>query len=124
MNDDAVDGWLKKSDSELARAQNCASVLDADGACYNSQQSIENTLKAALVFENINPPHVHDLEALYNLLPSDWSVKNAPHDLERISEWNIAARATRRKVMTMTMTRRMTMTRLTVCPPHKIFAAR
>lgn len=41
MNDDAVDGWLKKSDSELARAQNCAGVLDADGACYNSQQSIE-----------------------------------------------------------------------------------
>lgn len=49
-------------------------------------------LKAALVFENINPPHVHDLEALCNLLPSGWSVKNAPHDLERISEWNIAAR--------------------------------
>ena len=55
MNDDAVDGWLKKADNDLSRAQNCASSLDVDGACYNSQQSIEKALKAALVFENINP---------------------------------------------------------------------
>lgn len=46
MNDDAVDGWLKKADNELRRAQNCASGLDVDGACYNSQQSIEKALKA------------------------------------------------------------------------------
>lgn len=55
MNDDAVNGWLKKANNELNRAQNCASSLDVDGACYNSQQSIEKALKAALVFENITP---------------------------------------------------------------------
>lgn len=92
MNDDAVNGWLKKADNELNRAQNCASGLDVDGACYNSQQSIEKALKAALVFENINPPYVHDLENLCDLLPDGWSVKSTPYNLERISVWNVTTR--------------------------------
>lgn len=92
MNDDAVNGWLKKADSELSRAQNCASRLDVDGACYNSQQSIEKALEAALVFENINPPYVHDLENLCDLLPDGWHVKSTPYNLERISVWNVTAR--------------------------------
>ena len=92
MNDDAVNGWLKKADNELSRAQNCAGSLDIDGVCYNAQQSIEKALKAALVFENINPPYVHDLENLCDLLPDGWSVKNMPYDLERISVWNVTAR--------------------------------
>lgn len=92
MNDDAVEGWLKKAENELSRAQNCASSSDVDGACYNSQQSIEKALKAALVFENINPPYVHDLENLCDLLPDGWSVKKTPYDLERISVWNVTTR--------------------------------
>lgn len=83
---------LKKADNELSMAQNCASGLDVDGACYNSQQSTEKALKAALVFENINPPYVHHLENLCDLLPDGWSVKNMSYNLERTSVWNVAER--------------------------------
>ena len=69
MSDDAVDGWLKKADNEPRRVQNHVSSLDMDDTCHNSQQSIEKALKAALVFENINPPYVRDLENLCGLLP-------------------------------------------------------
>lgn len=45
-----------------------------------------------MVFENINPPYVHDLENLCDLLPDVWSVKKTPYDLERISVWNVTTR--------------------------------
>lgn len=61
MNDDSAARWIQISEGDLSRALNCNAASDILGACYNSQQTIETAIKAALVFEDMEFPHVHDL---------------------------------------------------------------
>lgn len=44
-------------------------------------------LKAALILEGVEFERTHDLVELCRLLPSGWQVKNAHHDLERITDF-------------------------------------
>lgn len=61
MNDDSTARWIQISEGDLSSALNCNAASDILGACYNSQQTIETAIKAALVFEDMEFPHVHDL---------------------------------------------------------------
>ncbi len=61
-------------------------------ACLHSQQAAEKALKAALVLEGIDFPFVHDLDALRNLVPGEWSVDIPPVVLARLTEWGMEAR--------------------------------
>lgn len=69
MNDDVTARWMQIFEGDLSRALNCNAANDTLGACYNSQQTIETAIKAALVFEDMEFPHVHDLQRLCNMLP-------------------------------------------------------
>jgi HEPN domain-containing protein len=85
--------WLAfaRSDLEAARA-----LLHSDDfprqTCFLAQQAAEKALKAALVFANIAVPRSHDLDALRNLLPSDWQVRQGHPDLAALSIWAVEAR--------------------------------
>lgn len=83
MNDDSAARWMQISEGDLSRALNCSAANDILGACYNSQQTIETAIKAALVFEDVQFPHVHDLRRLCNMLPDDWPVKNMQYNLQK-----------------------------------------
>jgi HEPN domain-containing protein len=75
-----------------------AQVLAADPsvpprlACGLSQQSAEKAIKAALVFERVDFPKSHDLNALRELLPDDWALRAEFPDLTWLADWIIDSR--------------------------------
>lgn len=60
--------------------------------CWLAQQAAEKVIKAVLVFLAIDFPWRHDLDALRNLIPTGWQVKDAYPDLAELTEWAIEAR--------------------------------
>ena len=60
--------------------------------CWLAQQAAEKAIKAALVFLQIEFPKTHDLDALRNLVPEDWRVRQAFPDLADLTEWSVEAR--------------------------------
>lgn len=60
--------------------------------CWLAQQAAEKALKAALILEGVDFPFRHDLDALRNLLPEGWSVKEEYPDLSELTEWAVEAR--------------------------------
>ena len=60
--------------------------------CWLAQQATEKALKAVLVFVGIDFPRRHDLDALRNLIPTGWQVKEEHPDLASLTEWAVEAR--------------------------------
>lgn len=60
--------------------------------CMLAQQAAEKALKAELIFLDIDPPRVHNLELLADLLPHDSAVRSLPADLGRLSLWLVESR--------------------------------
>jgi HEPN domain-containing protein len=52
----------------------------------------EKALKAVLVFLQIDFPRRHDLDALRNLIPGTWPLKEEHPDLAELTEWAVEAR--------------------------------
>jgi HEPN domain-containing protein len=86
--------WLRFAREDLEAAEKLSA--DADSvprhACFLAQQAAEKALKAALIVSGVHFPRTHDLDALRNLLPDDWSVKGEQRDLAELSGWATEAR--------------------------------
>jgi len=87
--------WLRYAREDLDASQ---AALIEEGlwvprhACFMAQQAAEKAIKALLVYLNIDFPRRHDLDALRNLVPEEWSVKQAPLSLQRLTEWAVESR--------------------------------
>lgn len=86
--------WLRFSGGDLSVA---LQLIRTDPpaprhACWLCQQAAEKALKAALVSEEIGFPLTHDLDALRNLLPEGWPVRDTHGDLAELTEWAVEAR--------------------------------
>ncbi len=83
--------WLRYAAEDIDVAQSLLASNESAPRhiCFLAQQAAEKALKAALVFEDVDFPFRHDLDALRNFLPDSWSVRREQSDLARI-----AARAT------------------------------
>ncbi len=65
---DAVKGWFRKGDSDLATVKVCLRAEGClDTACFHAQQSAEKYIKGYLVAQQIEFPFVHNLEKLIEL---------------------------------------------------------
>ncbi|MHB1000556.1 MAG: HEPN domain-containing protein [Armatimonadota bacterium] len=65
---DAVKGWLRKAESDLANIRICLQSNEAlDTACFHAQQAAEKYLKAYLLAMDIEFPFIHNLEKLIEL---------------------------------------------------------
>lgn len=94
MNEAEVRRWLRYAREDLAAAE---TMLGRDGAyprhvCWLAQQSAEKSLKAGLIYCDIEFPYTHDLDRLRNLLPEGWQVKAQCPDLAELTEWAVEAR--------------------------------
>ncbi len=69
--------WLKRAELDLRLAERALRIPPAlaGGAAYHVQQAAEKALKAVLIFLQIDFPHRHNLDALRNLIPDDWDLK-------------------------------------------------
>ncbi|HBE78244.1 MAG TPA: DNA-binding protein [Firmicutes bacterium] len=66
--------WIAKAEADYRTAQRESTVQDGanyDAVCFHAQQCIEKLMKAFLIKSNINPPKIHDLTALTQLLPAN-----------------------------------------------------
>lgn len=86
--------WLRFAQEDLAEAERLLGQADAvpRHICWFAQQAAEKALKAALVLEGTEFPFRHDLDALRNLLPAGWAVKQEHPDLAPLTEWAVEAR--------------------------------
>lgn len=91
---DEVRRWLRFAREDLETAE---TLLDEEGCvprhvCWLAQQAAEKALKGALASQQIQFPFRHDLDALRNLLPDDWAIKQRQPDLAELTEWAVEAR--------------------------------
>ena len=86
--------WLRFSEEDLSVAVRLISGAPTAPrhACWLSQQAAEKALKAALVLDEVEFPFTHDLDALRNLLPGSWSVRDTHPDLAELTEWAVETR--------------------------------
>ena len=74
MNEELVKEWVKKAEEDYWAAhylyekskEKLATVI-----CFHAQQSAEKYLKALLTKHNIEPPKIHSLETLLDILASE-----------------------------------------------------
>ena len=67
--------WTGKADADLVTAKREVAVPEApnyDAVCFHAQQCAEKYLKAVLVENGLRVPRIHDLEALVNLLSTQY----------------------------------------------------
>lgn len=91
---DEVRRWLRFAREDLEAAER---LLDEEGCvprhvCWLAQQAVEKALKGALTSQHLQFPFRHDLDALRNLLPDDWAVKQQQPDFAELTEWAVEAR--------------------------------
>ncbi|MCY3568909.1 MAG: HEPN domain-containing protein [Chloroflexi bacterium] len=81
--------WLELSRMDLrgGRLMLAANPTEPALACFHVQQSVEKSLKAALVAERIDPPRIHHLLELRALLHQDWNIPGSDAELEQIGKW-------------------------------------
>jgi HEPN domain-containing protein len=86
--------WLKDAGEDLHTAQVIIKepTIAYRHVCWLAQQSAEKSIKAVLIFLQIDFHRVHDLDALQNLIPDGWSVKVKFPDLAILTEWAVEAR--------------------------------
>ncbi len=85
---------LTRRDLRGGRLQLAADPTEPVLACFYVHQSSEKALKAALVAERIDPPRIHELNELRDLLPDGWEIPGTVEEFKRISGWAEAARYT------------------------------
>ncbi len=92
MSAESARKWLQYAEGDLKMATYAETIGDINNMRLHIQQCIEKSLKAVLIYENREVPHTHNLLEIYGVMSSDWSVKNVPCDLKRISTWVIIGR--------------------------------
>ncbi len=85
--------WLAYARQNLAAAQALAGQTEsfARQICFLSQQAAEKSLKAVLIFLQIEFPFRHDLELLRTLVPEGWHCRQLTN-LEQLTEWAVESR--------------------------------
>ena len=86
--------WLRYARDDLALAQNMPASQPGRPrhVAYHAQQAAEKGIKAILVFEQIEFPFGHDLNALRDLTPGGYGLRSAFPELGSLSRWAVRAR--------------------------------
>ena len=86
--------WLHyaREDLEAADAMLGQARVQSRHVCWLAQQAAEKAIKAGLVSLQIDFPRSHDLDALRNLMPQDWTARSQHPDLAELTEWAVEAR--------------------------------
>jgi HEPN domain-containing protein len=89
-----VQRWLRYAQEDLVAAELLVGqrAIASRHVCWLAQQAAEKALKAVLIFLQIDFPRRHDLDALRNLIPAGWQLKEEHPDLADLTEWAVEAR--------------------------------
>ena len=86
--------WINRAKKDLRAAKTLFADEEPDYelSCYLSQQCVEKSLKALLIWLGIKFAYKHDLEYLAGLLPPGKQEKFAEIELEWLSGWSTEGR--------------------------------
>ena len=89
--------WLRYARDDLAAARELfddalQGRVSFRNACYLSQQAGEKAMKSIFVALGIDPPRIHNLNALREALPSGWAVRTVFPNLSALTVWAVEAR--------------------------------
>lgn len=89
MNENVARRWLNYAISDLKLAKLCINYAKEETAqiCFHSQQCVEKTLKAFLVYNEVTFPKTHSIEYLQQLC------KDADPDFSNIEIGNLSVYA-------------------------------
>ncbi|MCY3788645.1 MAG: HEPN domain-containing protein [Gemmatimonadetes bacterium] len=89
----SAEDWLRyaKSDLELARIEKPEGVL-LENLCFHAQQAAEKTLKAALIFLEIDFPRTHNIRTLLDLLPEGVDVPQEVEESSILTDYAVESR--------------------------------
>ena len=60
--------WIKRASSNLKLGKNIIQGVNFEDLCFNFQQSVEKSLKAVLIKNNIKIPRTHSIAELISIL--------------------------------------------------------
>ena len=85
----SAEDWLRyaKSDLELARIEKPEGVL-LENLCFHAQQAAEKTLKAVLIFLEIDFPRTH-IRTLLDLLPESIDVSQEVEESAALTDYAV-----------------------------------
>lgn len=89
----SAEDWLRyaKSDLELARIEKPEGVL-LENLCFHAQQAAEKTLKAVLIFLEIDFPRTHNIRTLLDLLPEGIDVPQEVEESAILTDYAVESR--------------------------------
>lgn len=89
-----VGHWLRFAHDDLLGAEALLEREDVAPrlACFHAQQSAEKALKALLIFREVEPPRIHDLFAVREMLPKTLDVGVVDQELVALSKWAVELR--------------------------------
>ena len=89
----SAEDWLRyaKSDLELARIEKPEGVL-LENLCFHAQQAAEKTLKAVLIFLEIDFPRTHNIRTLLDLLPEGVDVPLEVEESAILTDYAVESR--------------------------------
>ena len=93
----SAEDWLRyaKSDLELARIEKPEGVL-LENLCFHAQQAAEKTLKAVLIFFEIDFPRTHNIRTLLDLLPEGVDVPQEVEESAILTDYAVESRYPRK----------------------------
>ena len=89
----STEDWLRyaNSDLELARIEKPEGVL-LENLCFHAQQAAEKTLKAVLIFLEIDFPRTHNIRTLLDLLPEGVDVPQEVEESAILTDYAVESR--------------------------------
>ena len=86
-----TDRWLRYAEEDLTTTETLLRQphVVPRHVCWFAQQAAEKTLKAVLIFLQIDFPRTHDLDLLRNLVPDGWQLKEVCPDLASLTQWAV-----------------------------------
>ena len=94
MNKDDAQRWLEYAEKDLGAAHTLLESKEffPRQICFLAQQAAEKSVKAILVFAEVNFPKTHDLDRLRDLIPDGWRFKEQFPDLAELTIWSVESR--------------------------------
>ena len=89
----SAEDWFRyaKSDLELARIEKPEGVL-LENLCFHAQQAAEKTLKAVLIFLEIDFPRTHNIRTLLDLLLEGVDVPQEVEESAILTDYAVESR--------------------------------
>ena len=85
--------WLEDAESDLAPAESTSErPVRRSHRCFHAQQAAEKAIKAVLVSRGADPPKMHNLGALLDLLPPEVALPSAAEEVADLSRYATVTR--------------------------------